>query len=42
VRAREEDLSHAFGVFFALIPALLAELVNDYGPQIRHHHDAPL
>jgi hypothetical protein len=38
----KKDPSQAFGVFFALIPALLAELVNDYGPQIRDIHETLL
>jgi hypothetical protein len=34
----KKDPSQALGVFFALIPAFLAELVNDFGPQMRGLH----
>jgi hypothetical protein len=31
----KKDPSQAFGAMVALLPALLAELVNDYGPELR-------
>jgi hypothetical protein len=46
----KKDPGQAFAALFALLPALLTQIVNDYGPQIRDvqrtlspmHPDAPL
>jgi hypothetical protein len=38
----KKDPSQAFAAVFALIPALLAELVNDFGPQLRDLHQTVL
>jgi hypothetical protein len=38
----KKDPSQAFAAVFALIPALLAELVNDFGPQLRDIHETVL
>ncbi len=38
----KKDPSQAFAAFFALVPALLAELVNEYGPQLRDIHETLL